>query len=139
MAVGGAVKTEKGYHEGPYENVGGHNAAEYYDTKRAKWTSISNYPFSNFIVHYSVVVYKNDFFIFGGDDTEGYLSTDSSNKVTKLDAKTWKWSRAGNFNHGRFGHSVVTVVQKTFQTEDFFADYLSSLRRRLLSCCRCLQ
>ena len=90
MAVGGAVETEEEDTRGPYQGIGGHAAAEYYDTKEDKWTSISDFPYSDFIYYYSVVVIKTDFFIFGGDDTEGYVAAESSNKVTKLDSKLRK-------------------------------------------------
>ena len=61
----------------------------------------------NYIYTYASVFINGNFFIVGGIADEGFSDT-----ITRLDAATWSWSRAGQLNYVRQGHGAIRVNSK---------------------------
>ena len=78
------------------------------DISKDQWRSIDSYPYdynnASIFWNPAVVYAYSSYFYFGGSATN--LSTKT---IARLDGSSYKWSKVGQLNEGRFGHNAILL------------------------------
>ena len=85
-----------------------HGRAEYFDVNTENWTKIASYGGKTWIYGYASLYSAGSFFIIGGWISQIPEATD---KIYKVDSKTWTWSEVGEMNGARAEHSAIFVEE----------------------------
>ena len=77
-----------------------HSQAELFDhASNRYWFRIDDYPYHRDIHEYSMLYHNNAFYVFGGHAWKA--NPNRFDDIARLDAVTYKWSKAGQLNQAR--------------------------------------